>query len=106
MFGGGGGTRPCTDVTTFEAVAGSWRSESAVNAPAVTRVMGGAPMRNNNSPNIVYTHNINVGEMCFIPLNVGPTRLNCSMVFVTVFVSSDGCTFRLFSAVPGSHETV
>ena len=34
---------------TFEAVAGSWVSGSAVNAPAVSRVMGGAPERNKNS---------------------------------------------------------
>ena len=36
-----------------------------------------------------------IHEMCFIPTNVGPTRLNSSMVFVTVFVGSDGSTFRL-----------
>ena len=33
------------------------------------------------------------------------TRLNCSIVFVTVFVSSDGNTFRLFTAVDGSDVT-
>ena len=33
-------------VHTFEAVAGTWGS---VSAPAVSRVMGGAPNRNKNS---------------------------------------------------------
>ena len=36
-------------VHTFEAVAGSWRSVSAL---ALDRVMGGAPERNKNSKNI------------------------------------------------------
>ena len=45
IFVWGGGTRPtppilASVVHTFEAVAGSWGS---VSAPAVSRVMGGAP---------------------------------------------------------------
>ena len=55
----GGGTRPtppslASVVHTFEAVAGS---RGSVSAPAVSRVMGGAPERNKNSKNI--------GEMTF-----------------------------------------
>ena len=46
-----GGTRPtppslASVVHTFQAVVGSWGSMSA---PAVSRVMGGAPERNKNS---------------------------------------------------------
>ena len=51
---GGGGTRPtppsfASVVHTFEAVAGS---RGSVSAPAVSRVMGGAPERNKNSKKI------------------------------------------------------
>ena len=49
-----GATRPtppslASVVHMFEAVAGSWES---VSAPAVSRVMGGAPERNKNSKQI------------------------------------------------------
>ena len=81
---GGGGTRPtppslASVVHTFEAVAGS---RGSVSAPAVSRVMGGAPERNKNSKkylgegfvNVVSLRYIgmiyiNVGEM-FIPMSV------------------------------------
>ena len=48
------GTRPtppslASVLHTFEAVAGSWGS---VSAPAVSKVMGGAPERNKSSKNI------------------------------------------------------
>ena len=51
---GGGATRPtppslASVVHTFEAVAGS---RGSVSAPAVSRVMGGAPERNKNSKKI------------------------------------------------------
>ena len=51
---GGGGTRPsppslASVVHTFEAVAGS---RGSVSAPAVNRVMGGAPERNKTSKKI------------------------------------------------------
>ena len=54
FFGGGGATRPTPPslalvVHTFEAVAGS---RGSVSAPAVSRVMGGAPERNKNSKKI------------------------------------------------------
>ena len=51
FVGGGGGTRPtppslASVVHTFEAVEGS---RGSVSAPAVSRVMSGAPERNKNS---------------------------------------------------------
>ena len=57
---GGGGTRPtppslASVVHTLEAVAGS---RGSVNAPAISRVMGGAPERNKNSKKYI-------GEMTF-----------------------------------------
>ena len=55
-------------VHTFEAVAGSWRS---VRTPAVSRVMSGAPQRKNfvslKYIGLIY---LNVGEICFIPMNI------------------------------------
>ena len=79
-------------VHTFEAVAGSWRS---VSAPAVSRVMSRAPERKKiakNSLNDIWGRvfvnvvslkyigmiylKINVGEMCFIPMNIHIEQFN------------------------------
>ena len=99
----------------FEAVACSWGSGSA---PAVSTVMDGAPMRNKIAKTIgEITYGRVFGNVVCIHwydihkcrLNVfhsdERTRLNCSMVFVTVFVSSDGSTFRLCTAVDCVHVT-
>ena len=43
-------------VHTFEVVAGRWWSGSAVNAPPVSRVMGGATERNKNCKKLVKRH--------------------------------------------------
>ena len=46
-----------------------------------------------------YRAYIHVGEMCFIPMNVHIELASCSVVFVTMFVSSDGSTFHLFTVI-------
>ena len=53
LVGGGhpaDATQPCISRAQVEAVASSWE---AVSAPAVNRVMGGAPERNKNSKQIL-----------------------------------------------------
>ena len=88
-------------VYTFEALAGSWGS---VSTPAVSRIMGGAQREKNigemtfgggifNVVSLKYIGmiHINVGEMCFIPMNVHNELFNG----VRQAVSSDGNKFSL-----------
>ena len=125
-----GATRPTppslTSVMhTFEAVAGRW---GPVSAPAVSRVIGVAPERKQNI--ILFRGNyiwgrffvnavslkyigmiyINVGEMCFIPMNVHNELFNGVRQLIWQHISSVGSYFstsiRLLSSIFIKHCTL
>ena len=126
----GRGTRPTPPsltsvVHTFEAVAGRW---GPVSAPAVSRVIGGAPERKKNRilfreitfggrvlVNVVSLKYIgmiytNVGEMCFIPMNVHNELFNgvrqLRRQHLSPVVSSFSTSIRLLSSFFIKHCTL
>ena len=87
-------------VHTFEAVAGSWRS---VSAPAVRRVMGGAPERKKRHLGKGFCKCCRqYCEMCFIPTNIHNELFNgvrqLKWQHLSPVVSTFSTSFRLLSS--------